>query len=435
MEERYIAAAVPLFFLLIGFELWAQRRRGRAKYRFHDSIASLSCGVGQQTLNLGLTAVFLGAYSALFERFALFRVSPSSPLGWAVLLFAVDLSYYALHRADHRVNVLWAGHAVHHQSEEYNLSTALRQSWLEALLGTPFYLPLAVLGFPPVMFATMLTVNTLYQFWIHTRSVGKLGALEGIINTPSAHRVHHGVDPQYIDKNYGGMLSIWDRLFGTYEPEGVEPIYGTVKPLASHNPLWANVAEWARLWEMARATRRAGTDGCGSRRRSGGRRSGRAGGGARGGSRALPQIRRARAARGRRLCIRPFRGGDAPGDRAPLVSHDDGARGGDGRGHLDPRVAGGVERALREPALGEGARALQAGGGGGARGVARAGDGVFPAGRERDGAGGNRVGGVDIALRRHASQISPPRHGDTEIFNSRASLPPWLMPTEDRALV
>jgi sterol desaturase/sphingolipid hydroxylase (fatty acid hydroxylase superfamily) len=256
MDERYIALAIPFFFLLIGIEVAVTSRRGVRRYAFHDSIASLSCGIGQQLVNLGLATVTIAVYAFVHARWALFDVSPRSPAAWAAVLVLVDLCYYTTHRASHRVNALWAGHAVHHQSEEYNLTTALRQSWLEAPLSVPFYLPLAIVGFPPVMYVTALTVNTLYQFWIHTRAIDKLGPLEGFFNTPSSHRVHHGIDPEYIDKNYGGMFMLWDRLFGTYEPERREPVFGTVKPLASFDPLWANVAEWARLAEMARKTER-----------------------------------------------------------------------------------------------------------------------------------------------------------------------------------
>jgi alkylglycerol monooxygenase len=175
-----------------------------------------------------------------------------------VLVLGVDLGYWTYHWASHRVNFLWATHSVHHQSEEYNLSTALRQNWIENLLAWPFYLPLAVLGFPLAMFATASTVNTLYQFWVHTRIIGRLGPIEGLLNTPSSHRVHHGIDPEYVDKNYGGMFMIWDRLYRTYQREEAEPHYGTVKPLESWSPLWANVHGWVRMWTMARSTSRFG---------------------------------------------------------------------------------------------------------------------------------------------------------------------------------
>ena len=167
----------------------------------------------------------------------------------------VDLGYYAFHRASHRVGFLWAVHAVHHQSEEYNLSVALRQPWLESILSPVFYLPLAVLGFPPIMYLGGVTIDTLYQFWIHTRAVGKLGPVEWIMNTPSHHRVHHGIDPQYVDRNYAGIFIVWDRLLGTYEPEGREPVYGTVKPVPTWNALTANLLPWADLWKMSASTR------------------------------------------------------------------------------------------------------------------------------------------------------------------------------------
>jgi hypothetical protein len=153
------------------------------------------------------------------------------------------------------VNFLWAGHAVHHQSEEYNLSTALRQNWIENLLAWPFYVPLAILGYPLSMFAVASTTNTLYQFWVHTRIIHRLGPAEGVFNTPASHRVHHGINPKYIDKNYGGMFMVWDRIYGTFTPEEDEPVYGTVKPLASWSPLWANVHGWVHLWSMASRTR------------------------------------------------------------------------------------------------------------------------------------------------------------------------------------
>jgi alkylglycerol monooxygenase len=166
----------------------------------------------------------------------------------------VDLAYYWFHRTSHRVRFVWATHVVHHQSEEYNLSVALRQSWLQLLPEQVFYFPLAILGVPPAMFATVFAFDTIYQFWIHTRAIGKLGPLEWILNTPSHHRVHHAINPKYIDKNYAGALIVWDRMFGTFIAEDEEPTYGTVKPLASFNPLWANVAGWveiAKLWSGA----------------------------------------------------------------------------------------------------------------------------------------------------------------------------------------
>lgn len=256
MNERYIALAIPFFLALITVEFVVARAQRRPYYRFHDAVGSLSCGIGQQILALALALIGLWAYTWAHAHIALLDIAPSSPLAWIALILLVDLSYYSAHRADHRVNILWAGHAVHHQSEEYNLTTALRQSALEPLFHVAFYLPLAIIGYSPEMVLTGIAVNTLYQFWIHTRTIGRLGFLEGILNTPSSHRVHHGVNPLYIDRNFGGMFMLWDRALGTYQPETEEPIYGTVKPLASFSPLWANASEWARLWTMSRATHR-----------------------------------------------------------------------------------------------------------------------------------------------------------------------------------
>lgn len=256
MDEKSVAFAIPLFFLLIGVEklvLVLQRRSGY--YRFADSITNLSCGVGQQVLEPFLKSIALVPYVWLFEHARIHEMSSASPLSWVLLILGVDLGYYAFHRASHRVGFLWAVHSVHHQSEEYNLSVALRQPWLESIISPFFYLPLAVLGFPPIMYLAGVTIDTLYQFWIHTRVVGRLGPLEWVMNTPSHHRVHHGIDPEYVDRNYAGIFIVWDRLFGTYTPEGREPVYGTVKEVPTWNPLRANLTHWAELARMSARTR------------------------------------------------------------------------------------------------------------------------------------------------------------------------------------
>ena len=256
MDALAIALSVPVFVLLIALELMLTRRRQERAFAFHDSVNSLSCGVGQQVIGLLTAAAKATGYALVYERFHVTTVSPRSPMAWIALLFAVDFAYYVYHLASHRVNFLWATHAVHHQSEEYNLSTALRQSWFTSLTSWVFYLPLAVVGFPTTMFVAMYTLNTLYQFWIHTRTVHRVGFLEVFLNTPSHHRVHHGIDPAYIDKNYAGIFIVWDRLFGTFQEETREPVYGTVKPLASWNPFWANFEPWAQLFALMRQTRR-----------------------------------------------------------------------------------------------------------------------------------------------------------------------------------
>ncbi len=255
MDARLVSISVPFFFLLIGLEILVLRRDPDKHYRLHDSISSLSNGVGQQVIEAFLHVIAVAAYAFTFEHLRVTTL-PETPLVWVVLVLGVDLGYWAYHWASHRVNFLWAMHAVHHQSEEYNLSTALRQSWFTAAISWVFYQPLAVLGFPPAMFIVAYTCMILYQFWIHTRAVGTLGPLEWILNTPSHHRVHHGTDPRYIDKNYAGIFILWDRLFRTFEKESTEPVYGVVTPLASWNPFWANVEPWVKLWNASRSMKR-----------------------------------------------------------------------------------------------------------------------------------------------------------------------------------
>ena len=257
MDEKSVAFAIPLFFLLIGIELLVLRAQRRAGlYRFSDSITNLSCGVGQQVLEPFLKGIALVPYTWLFVHARMHEMSPASPLAWVLLIEGIDLGYYAFHRASHRVGFLWAVHSVHHQSEEYNLSVALRQPWLESVISPFFYLPLAVLGFPPIMYLAGVTIDTLYQFWIHTRTIKRLGPIEWVMNTPSHHRVHHGIDPEYVDRNYAGIFIVWDRLFGTYQREEREPVYGTVKVVPTWGPLTANLAQWRELAKMSAATTR-----------------------------------------------------------------------------------------------------------------------------------------------------------------------------------
>lgn len=250
MKVDYIALSVPIFFILIGMEIAYNFYRKLNYYRLNDSIANLSQGIGQQLTGIFMkTALFFG-YKYIFEHWKLFEL-PKSIWVWIILFFAVDFFYYWFHRMSHQVNALWAAHIVHHQSEEYNLTVALRQSWFQGWFSWVFYLPLALIGFDPLMFLTLSSFNTLYQFWIHTRAIKSMGFFEYILNTPSHHRVHHGSNPKYIDKNHAGTLIIWDRLFGTFQPEEEEVYYGITKPLASWNPIWANLHYWDELIKTA----------------------------------------------------------------------------------------------------------------------------------------------------------------------------------------
>lgn len=250
MKVDYIALSVPIFFILIGIELAYNFYKKYNYYRLNDSISNLSQGIGQQLTGIFMKAALFFGYKYIFENWRLFDM-PKSIWVWIILFIGVDFFYYWFHRMSHQVNALWAAHIVHHQSEEYNLTVALRQSWFQGWFSWIFYLPLAFFGFNPIMFLTISSFNTLYQFWIHTRAIKSMGFLEYILNTPSHHRVHHGSNPKYIDKNHAGTLIIWDRFFGTFQKEEEEVYYGITKPLASWNPVWANLHYWSDLLKIA----------------------------------------------------------------------------------------------------------------------------------------------------------------------------------------
>jgi len=251
MKTNYIALSVPIFFILIGIELAYTFYKKLKYYRLNDSIANLSQGIGSQLVGLFMKSVLFVGYMYIFEHWRLFEI-PNTIWTWIILFIGVDFFYYWFHRMSHQVNALWAAHIVHHQSEEYNLTVALRQSWFQGWFSWVFYLPLALIGFDPIMFLTLSSFNTLYQFWIHTRTIKSMGFLEYILNTPSHHRVHHGSNPKYIDKNHAGTLIIWDMMFGTFQKEEEEVYYGITKPLASWNPVWANLHYWKDLVETAK---------------------------------------------------------------------------------------------------------------------------------------------------------------------------------------
>jgi hypothetical protein len=176
----------------------------------------------------------------------------NSLAGWMAAIVLWDFCYYWLHRLSHEVNILWAGHVIHHHSEEYNLIVALRQTSLGGILSWIFFIPMAFLGFHPWVFLAAGQLNLIYQYWVHTKTIKTIGTVgEFLLSTPSHHRVHHAINPQYIDRNHGGIFIIWDRLFGTFEKEVEEPVYGTVKPLQSFNPVWANYHYYWEILKMA----------------------------------------------------------------------------------------------------------------------------------------------------------------------------------------
>lgn len=260
-----IALAVPFFLLALLGELAVDKIRGTGFYRANDAISSLGAGTLSTTLGYFTRLLPAVIWGYVLQNFALVEVDPAwfdlSPRGlalWALALIGFDFCYYWAHRMGHEISILWAAHAVHHQSEEYNLSTALRQTSTGFLFSWIFYLPLFLLGMPFEVFVTVNALDLIYQFWVHTRLIGKLGWADRVFVTPSNHRVHHAQNDIYIDRNYGGILILWDRLFGTFQEErDDEPVvFGVRKPLANWNPFWANLQVYDYLWFDAVRTQR-----------------------------------------------------------------------------------------------------------------------------------------------------------------------------------
>lgn len=248
MNINPIVLSIPVFFVLIGIELLVERFTHQKLYRLPDAISNISCGITSQLSGLFLRIFGIGIYQFLFEKFAIFTLDNTTWVYWISLILLVDFAYYWAHRMSHEINLFWGGHVVHHQSEEYNLSVALRQSSLQVVWTFAFNLPIALLGFNTIDFVLVAAFNTLYQFWIHTETIGKFPRwIEFVFNTPSHHRVHHGRDPKYIDKNHAGSLIVWDRMFGTFQAEEEKPTYGITKPLQSWNAVWANMSHYAEM--------------------------------------------------------------------------------------------------------------------------------------------------------------------------------------------
>ena len=249
-----ILLAIPAFMLFMLIEYLVAKAQGKKVYFLNDTISNLSQGIGNQVVSLLTKAFLAAAFVWTYQNFALFPDLFRPTWYNAILcLIVFDGLYYWAHRWSHEWNFLWAAHVVHHQSEEYNLSVALRQPWFHHLLAFFVLLPVPVLGFEPMMIIGVGAFVTLYQFWIHTKTINRMPAwFEFIFNTPSHHRVHHARDPKYLDKNHGAVFIIWDRIFGTYKEEEEEPTYGITTPFHSYNPVWGNFHHWAEMWQLFR---------------------------------------------------------------------------------------------------------------------------------------------------------------------------------------
>ena len=238
--------AIPFFFLTMFIEWRLTLPEEVRGYWLKDTAASLSMGIGNLcvmfTLKLGTVGIFLAVY-----EYRIFEIPQDTWWAWVLLLLAEDFCYYWFHRSGHEIRFFWAGHVNHHSAQSYNLSTALRQSWTSPVTSWMFWLPLPLLGFHPLMIVLAQSISLLYQYWIHTELIGNMGLFGWVFNTPSHHRVHHGSNPLYLDRNHGGILIIWDRLFGTFQRELDRPEYGLTKNIESYNPLVVAFHEWQSL--------------------------------------------------------------------------------------------------------------------------------------------------------------------------------------------
>lgn len=240
-----IFTIIFLGFAILGIVIDLLRKKKR---NYKEVLANFSIGLGNNLLSRTSYGLIFIVTFWVAEQVAFTQI-PINIYTWIVTVILADFSYYWMHRIEHKVRFLWAIHSVHHSSTEFDLTTGLRLAWLESLFEWVFFIPMVLLGFDMVQTLVSLLVVVAYQTWIHTEHIGKLGWLDGVINTPSVHRVHHGANPQYIDKNFGGILMIWDRFFGTYQAEEEKVSYGLTKNIGTANPIVINFYEWKSLFK------------------------------------------------------------------------------------------------------------------------------------------------------------------------------------------
>jgi sterol desaturase/sphingolipid hydroxylase (fatty acid hydroxylase superfamily) len=239
--------AIPFFTLTVIIEVLLTVKVKLEDYEFKDAGTSILMGLGNVAIGLFTKGVVLSLFYLIYNFYHLFEIS-FVWWAWVLLLFAEDFCYYWFHRISHESRLFWASHVVHHSSKEYNLSTALRQTWSGSFYTFIFWFPLILIGFHPVLVLVQMSISLIYQYWIHTELIHKMPKwFEAIFNTPSHHRVHHATNPQYLDRNHAGIFIIWDKLFNTFEPEVEKPIYGLVTNIETYNPLKIAFIEWYKL--------------------------------------------------------------------------------------------------------------------------------------------------------------------------------------------
>jgi len=239
MKLNYLGLAVPFFMFFIGLEYLYSKRKGRNFFQYAESVANLNVGIAERLLDIFTTGIFFGIFVYIHEHFALLDIK-TGWFTWLLLFLATDLVWYWYHRLAHEINAFWAVHVVHHQSEDFNYTVSARITVFQAVVRCMFWAILPLIGFPPLMISIFLLIHGIYPFFIHTRALGKWGWFEKVLVTPTHHGIHHASNPEYLDKNYGDVLIIWDKLFGTFAKErnDVDIVYGLTKPLNSHSFLW-----------------------------------------------------------------------------------------------------------------------------------------------------------------------------------------------------
>lgn len=239
MQLNYLAFAIPFFLFFMAWEYYYSKRRGKHFFQYAESVANLNVGIAERLLDIFTTGIFFFVFKWVYDNYAIFDIK-QNVLTWILLFLVTDLVWYWYHRLAHEINLFWAVHVVHHQSEDFNYTVSARITVFQAMVRCLFWSILPLLGFPPVMISVLLLVHGLYPFFIHTQALGKWGWFEKILVTPTHHGIHHASNPEYLDKNYGDVLIIWDKLFGTFarEQKNVPIVYGLTRPLRSYSFLW-----------------------------------------------------------------------------------------------------------------------------------------------------------------------------------------------------
>ncbi|GAA4908634.1 sterol desaturase family protein [Mucilaginibacter defluvii] len=251
MKYNILAFAVPLFVVFMLLEYFVAKQKKLKLFDLHRSIANVSIGILERLTDVLAAAVFYGVYDYLQKTYGIFEIKPTIAM-WILLFLGTDFIWYWYHRLAHEMNVLWAVHVVHHQSEDFNYTVSARITLLQAMVRTGFWSVLPILGFPAEMIVVMLLIHGLYPFFVHTQVIGKLGFLEYFLVTPSHHRVHHACNDEYLDKNYGDVLIIWDKLFGTFKKEDEKPVYGLTHQLNTYSFMWQHFHFFIELWIMVK---------------------------------------------------------------------------------------------------------------------------------------------------------------------------------------